>query len=233
MKTSIDSTRRRRLRAASAVIGLALAASTGAAIAKDTSQGQMAADLGARAMDIHWPAGFEPEQADLLAVALRRQQPAMVEGRRLAGGAAEPAEPPIRHEFLHAALDGEAERRPAPAHVRCERARAVQETNPAHWDTNPAMRARPRCAARPSRRRRQPESHYARKGLIVRVRSQRASGCPSRERRDRRPSALAACPLRSRHNLRKRTEQQQQSDIARQLRASRRRLSSGSAKPGG
>jgi hypothetical protein len=93
MKTSIDSTRRHRLRAASAVIGLALAASTGAAIAKDTSQGQMAADLGARAMDIHWPAGFEPEQADLLAVALRRQQPAMVEGRRLAGGAAEPAEP--------------------------------------------------------------------------------------------------------------------------------------------
>ena len=53
MKTSIDSTRRRRLRAASAVIGLARAASTGAAIAKDTSQGQMAADLGARAMDIH------------------------------------------------------------------------------------------------------------------------------------------------------------------------------------
>jgi hypothetical protein len=51
MKTSIDSTRRRRVRAASAVIGLALAASTGAAIAEDTLQGQMAADLGARVMD--------------------------------------------------------------------------------------------------------------------------------------------------------------------------------------
>jgi hypothetical protein len=38
-----------------------------AAIAKDTQQGQMAADLGARVMDIHWPAGFEPERSDLFA----------------------------------------------------------------------------------------------------------------------------------------------------------------------
>jgi hypothetical protein len=67
MKTSIDSTRQRRVRAASAVVGLALAASTGAAIAEDAPQGQMAADLGARAMDIPWPAGFEPERADLFA----------------------------------------------------------------------------------------------------------------------------------------------------------------------
>ena len=67
MKTSINSTRLPRVRAASAVIGLALAASTGAAIAEDTPQGQMAADLGARAMDIRWPAGFEPERAELFA----------------------------------------------------------------------------------------------------------------------------------------------------------------------
>ena len=38
-----------------------------AAIAKDTQLGQMAADLGARVMDIHWPAGFEPERSDLFA----------------------------------------------------------------------------------------------------------------------------------------------------------------------
>ena len=38
-----------------------------AAIAKDTQQGQMAADLGARVMDIHWPAGFEPKRSDLFA----------------------------------------------------------------------------------------------------------------------------------------------------------------------
>jgi hypothetical protein len=38
-----------------------------AAIAKDTQQGQMAADLGARVTDIHWPAGFEPERSDLFA----------------------------------------------------------------------------------------------------------------------------------------------------------------------
>ena len=67
MKTSIDSTRRRRVRTAGAVMGLALAASTGAAVATDKPQGQMEADLGARAMDIHWPAGFEPERADLFA----------------------------------------------------------------------------------------------------------------------------------------------------------------------
>src|SRR3984885_7619476 len=66
---------------------------------------------------------------DATAVALRRQQPAMVEGRRLAGGAAEPAEPPIRHEFLHAALEAETERRPPPAHVRCQRVRAIQQTH--------------------------------------------------------------------------------------------------------
>jgi hypothetical protein len=35
-----------------------------AAIAEDTPQGRTAADLGARAMDVDWPAGFEPERAD-------------------------------------------------------------------------------------------------------------------------------------------------------------------------
>jgi hypothetical protein len=67
MKTSIDSTRRRRTRTAGAVIGLALAASTGTASAADAPHGQMAADLAVRAMDIHWPAGFEPDRADLFA----------------------------------------------------------------------------------------------------------------------------------------------------------------------
>jgi uncharacterized protein YndB with AHSA1/START domain len=62
MKTSIDSTRRRRVRAASAVIGLALAASTGAAIAEDTLQGQMAADLGARVMDTTGRPGSNPNE---------------------------------------------------------------------------------------------------------------------------------------------------------------------------
>jgi hypothetical protein len=41
MKTSIDSTRRRRTWAAGAVIGLVLAASTGAARAADAPHGQM------------------------------------------------------------------------------------------------------------------------------------------------------------------------------------------------
>jgi uncharacterized protein YndB with AHSA1/START domain len=48
-------------------MGLALAVSTGAAIAADTPQGQMAADLAVRTRDIHWPARFEPERADLFA----------------------------------------------------------------------------------------------------------------------------------------------------------------------
>ena len=40
---------------------------TGAAIAAGLPQGQMASDLATRDRDIHWPAGFEPEKADLFA----------------------------------------------------------------------------------------------------------------------------------------------------------------------
>jgi uncharacterized protein YndB with AHSA1/START domain len=67
MKTSIDSTRPHGARTAGAIVGLALAASVGAAGAADAPHGQMAADLAIRATDIHWPAGFEPERADLFA----------------------------------------------------------------------------------------------------------------------------------------------------------------------
>jgi hypothetical protein len=44
-----------------------LATLAGAAIAGGQPQGQMARDLATRDRDIHWPAGFEPEKADLFA----------------------------------------------------------------------------------------------------------------------------------------------------------------------
>src|SRR5712671_2521660 len=37
------------------------------AVVADAPQERMAADLAVRAMDIHWPARFEPERADLFA----------------------------------------------------------------------------------------------------------------------------------------------------------------------
>src|ERR1700722_17861899 len=51
------------------------------------------------------------------AVVVGLQQPAMVEGRRLARCAAEPAEPTAEHELMDAALDRETEGRPAPADI--------------------------------------------------------------------------------------------------------------------
>src|ERR1700723_1436635 len=53
----------------------------------------------------------------LAAIAVGLQQPAMVEGRRLAGCAAEPAEPAAGHELMDAALDRETEGGPAPADI--------------------------------------------------------------------------------------------------------------------
>jgi hypothetical protein len=47
--------------------GLALAMTAGAAAAAGARQHTMATDLAARAMGIHWPTGFEPERADLIA----------------------------------------------------------------------------------------------------------------------------------------------------------------------
>src|ERR1700689_2455229 len=75
MQTSIDAVREARkareasrvAKAAALVAGITLATLTGAAIAAGQSQGQMASDLATRDRDIHWPAGFEPEKADLFA----------------------------------------------------------------------------------------------------------------------------------------------------------------------
>jgi len=57
----------RLAKAAGLVAATALATLAGAAIAAGLPQGQMASDLAARDPDIHWPAGFEPEKADLFA----------------------------------------------------------------------------------------------------------------------------------------------------------------------
>src|ERR1700677_1187087 len=61
------------------------------------------------------------------AVVVGLQQPAMVEGRRLARCAAEPAEPAAGHELVNAALDRETEGRPAPADIGTERLGIAQE----------------------------------------------------------------------------------------------------------
>ena len=47
--------------------GLVHALSVDAALAQAPVQAPMAADLASRARDIHWPAGFEPDHADLFA----------------------------------------------------------------------------------------------------------------------------------------------------------------------
>jgi hypothetical protein len=57
----------RLAKAAALVAGATLATLAGAATAAGQPQGQMARDLATRDRDIHWPAGFEPEQADLFA----------------------------------------------------------------------------------------------------------------------------------------------------------------------
>jgi uncharacterized protein YndB with AHSA1/START domain len=49
------------------LIGLVQTLSADAALAQATPRAPMAADLAIRARDIHWPAGFEPEHADLFA----------------------------------------------------------------------------------------------------------------------------------------------------------------------
>jgi len=75
MQTSIDAAREARkptessrlAKAAALVPRTALATLAGPAIAAGQPQGQMASDLAARDRDIHWPAGFEPEKADLFA----------------------------------------------------------------------------------------------------------------------------------------------------------------------
>jgi uncharacterized protein YndB with AHSA1/START domain len=74
MQTSIDAAREARkptessrLAKAALVAGITLATLAGAAIAAGQPQGQMPSDLATRDRDIHWPAGFEPEKADLFA----------------------------------------------------------------------------------------------------------------------------------------------------------------------
>ena len=75
MQTSIDAAREARkptkssrlARAAALVAATMLATLAGAAIAAGRPEGQMASDLATRDRDIHWPAGFEPEKADLFA----------------------------------------------------------------------------------------------------------------------------------------------------------------------
>jgi hypothetical protein len=68
MRRAKRTNRRRRLtKAAALVAATTLATLAGAAIAAGQPQGQMASDLATRDRDIHWPAGFEPEKADLFA----------------------------------------------------------------------------------------------------------------------------------------------------------------------
>src|SRR5580693_7365616 len=75
MQTSIDAAREARkptkssrlAKAAALVAAITLATLAGVAIAAGLPQGQMASDLATRDRDIHWPAGFEPEKADLFA----------------------------------------------------------------------------------------------------------------------------------------------------------------------
>jgi len=57
----------RLARAAALVAGTMFATLLGAAVAASQPQGQMASDLATRDRDINWPAGFEPERADLFA----------------------------------------------------------------------------------------------------------------------------------------------------------------------
>ncbi|OHT19104.1 SRPBCC family protein [Edaphosphingomonas haloaromaticamans] len=72
MQTPFDTippTRLPRLaRVATLAGGIALAALAGTTLAAATApEGQMARDLATRDRDIHWPVGFEPENADLFA----------------------------------------------------------------------------------------------------------------------------------------------------------------------
>jgi hypothetical protein len=75
MQTSIDAAREahkptkssRLARAAAVVAANTLATLPGASIAAGQPQGQMASDPATRDRDIHWPAGFEPQKADLFA----------------------------------------------------------------------------------------------------------------------------------------------------------------------
>jgi uncharacterized protein YndB with AHSA1/START domain len=57
----------RRAAISGAVLGAAVTLSAAAALAAETPRGQMASDLAARAREIHWPAGFAPERAELFA----------------------------------------------------------------------------------------------------------------------------------------------------------------------
>jgi hypothetical protein len=75
MQTSIDAAREERkptkslrlAKPAALVAATTLATLAAAAIAAGQPQGHMASDLATRDRDIHWPAGFEPEKADLFA----------------------------------------------------------------------------------------------------------------------------------------------------------------------
>jgi hypothetical protein len=75
MQTSIDAAHEARkptessrlAKAATLVAATTLAILASAAISAGQSQGQMASDLATRDRDIHWPAGFEPEKADVFA----------------------------------------------------------------------------------------------------------------------------------------------------------------------